>query len=451
MNTQALLESSMKHLWLPFTQMTDYERDPLIIESGDGIVLKDIDGNEYLDGYSSLWLNVHGHNKAELNDAIHAQLDKIAHSTLLGAANVPAIQLAEKLIDISPSNLQRVFYSDSGATAVEIAVKMAYQYWQNIGQTKKTKFVTLANGYHGDTVGAISIGDIDLYHRVYSSLMFESIKAPFPLVYRHPSQDEAVVRDKALQALKKIFAERHEEIAAISLEPIMQGAGGMNVMPKGYLKGVEQLCREYHILLIVDEVATGFGRTGKMFAVEHEDVQPDMMTVAKGITGGYLPIAATLTTEKIYEAFYGEYEELKAFFHGHSYTGNQLGCAVALANLQIYEDENLIEQAAEKAAFIQTELKELRKLAHVGDVRQAGLMCGIEIVQNKETAQPFPWQQRVGYKTTLEMRKRGMLSRPLGDVVVFMPPLASTKEQIRQMIQIMKDAIVETTEKQHCF
>lgn len=448
MKTQQLLESSRKHLWLPFTQMSDYERDPLIIESGDGIILKDIDGNEYLDGYSSLWLNVHGHNKAELNDAIKAQLDKIAHSTLLGAANVPATELADKLIGISPRNLQRVFYSDSGATSVEIAVKMAYQYWQNIGETKKTKFITLKNGYHGDTVGAISIGDIDLYHRVYSALMFESIKAPFPLVYRHPSGDEAVVRDEALAVLKAIFAERHEEIAAISLEPLMQGAGGMNVMPKGYLKGVEQLCREYNILLIVDEVATGFGRTGKMFAVEHEDVQPDMMTVAKGITGGYLPIAATLTTEKIYEAFYGEYEELKAFFHGHSYTGNQLGCAVALANLQIYEQENLIDQAAEKAAFIAIELEEIRKLTHVGDVRQVGLMCGIELVQDKETAESFPWKQRMGYNVTLEMRKRGMLSRPLGDVVVFMPPLASTKEQIRQMIQIMKDAIVETTEKQ---
>lgn len=448
MKAQALLESSMKHLWLPFTQMSDYERDPLIIESGDGIILKDIDGNEYLDGYSSLWLNVHGHNKRELNEAIKEQLDKIAHSTLLGAANVPAVQLAEKLIDISPSNLQRVFYSDSGATSVEIAVKMAYQYWQNIGQTKKTKFVTLKNGYHGDTVGAISIGDIDLYHRVYHSLMFESIKAPFPLIYRHPSRDEAIVREEALTALRKIFTERHEEIAAISLEPIMQGAGGMNVMPKGYLKGVEQLCREYDILLIVDEVATGFGRTGKMFAVEHEDVQPDIMTVAKGITGGYLPIAATLTTEKIYEAFYGEYEELKAFFHGHSYTGNQLGCAVALANLQIYEEENLIEQVAEKAAFIETELNVLRKLTHIGDVRQAGFMCGIELVQEKQSAQPFPWQRRIGYQVTLEMRKRGMLSRPLGDVVVFMPPLASTKEQLKQMIHIMKDAIIATTEKQ---
>ncbi len=446
MNQQALLDSSKKHLWLPFTQMTDYERDPLIIESGEGIVLKDIYGNEYLDGCSSLWLNVHGHRKREINDAIKNQLDKIAHSTLLGAANVPAIQLAEKLIEISPSNLQRVFYSDSGATSVEIAIKMAYQYWQNIGQKNKKKFVTVNNSYHGDTVGAISVGDIDLYHRVYGSLMFDSIKGPFPIIYRSPYQGEEEIRDKALEALRRIFEEHHEEIAGITLEAIIQGAGGMNVMPKGYLKGVEQLCREFDILLIVDEVATGFGRTGKMFAVEHEGVQPDIMTIAKGITGGYLPIAATLTTEKVYAAFYGEYEEYKTFFHGHSYTGNQLGCAAALANLQIYEQENIVENAANKAVLIERELSQLKLLRHVGDVRQAGLMCGIELVKDKETKEPFPWQQRIGYKSTLEMRKQGMITRPLGDVIVFMPPLASTEEQIRKMIGIMKESIIKTTE-----
>ncbi|WP_412176755.1 adenosylmethionine--8-amino-7-oxononanoate transaminase [Bacillus sp. T3] len=428
--------------------MTDYDRDPLIIESGEGIILKDIDGNEYLDGYSSLWLNVHGHRKAEINTAIKEQLDQIAHSTLLGAANVPAIQLAKKLIEIAPSKLQRVFYSDSGATSVEIAVKMAYQYWQNIGQTNKKKFVTLSNGYHGDTVGAISVGDIDLYHRVYGALMFESFKAPFPLMYRnvYADQEGAIVRDEALKSLREIFEAHHNEIAGITLEPIIQGAGGMNVMPKGYLKGVEQLCREFNILLIIDEVATGFGRTGKMFAVEHEEVQPDIMTVAKGITGGYLPIAATLTTEEVYEAFYGEYEEFKTFFHGHSFTGNQLGCAAALANLKLFEKEQIVEQAAQKAVFIEQKLKQLWNLPHVGDVRQAGLMCGIELVKEKETAEPFPWQHRMAYRATLEMRKRGMLTRPLGDVVVFMPPLAATEEQITHMLEIMKEAIIYTTE-----
>ncbi|MED4533294.1 adenosylmethionine--8-amino-7-oxononanoate transaminase [Metabacillus fastidiosus] len=446
MNEQQLLHSSKKYLWLPFTQMSDYERDPLIIESGEGIVLKDIYGKEYLDGYSSLWLNVHGHRKEEINEAIKEQLNKIAHSTLLGAANVPAVQLAEKLVEITPRGLQRVFYSDSGATAVEIAVKMAYQYWQNIGETKKKKFVTLTNNYHGDTVGAISIGDIDLYHRVYGGLMFQSIKAPFPLIYRHASNDEAFIRDEALAKLKGIFTNHHEEIAAITLEPIIQGAGGMNVMPRGYLKGVEKLCREFNILLITDEVATGFGRTGKMFAVEHENVQPDIMTMAKGITGGYLPIAATVTTEKIYEAFYGEYAEFRTFFHGHSYTGNQLGCAAALANLEIYEKENIVEKVTKKALLVEEELEKLKELSHVGHIRQAGLMCGIELVKNKETKEPFPWQERIGYKATLKMRELGMLTRPLGDVVVFMPPFASNDGQLREMIHIMKEAIIQVTE-----
>ncbi|WP_394578812.1 adenosylmethionine--8-amino-7-oxononanoate transaminase [Cytobacillus firmus] len=451
MSEQAnLLESSMKHLWLPFTQMTDYERDPLIIESGEGIILKDMNGKEYLDGYSSLWLNVHGHRKKELNEAIMEQLDLIAHSTLLGAANVPAIRLAEKLIEITPENLQRVFYSDSGATSVEIAIKMAYQYWQNKGKQKKKKFVTLTNNYHGDTIGAISIGNVDLFHRVYGSLMFQTLKAPFPLQYRSPYSGEEV-KERALTELRAIFREHHEEIAAITLEPLIQGAGGMNVMPGGYLKGVEELCREFNILLIADEVATGFGRTGKMFAVEHEGVRPDIMTVAKGITGGYLPLAATLTTEEIYREFYGEYEEMKTFFHGHSYTGNQLGCAVALANLEIYEKENLVEQAARKAEVIQSELAALKSLKHVGDIRQVGLMCGIELVQDKESGKPFPWESRMGYHSTLEMRKRGMLTRSLGDVVVFMPPLASTDDQIRQMIQIMSDSIEAVTEKEKSF
>ncbi|WP_404321953.1 adenosylmethionine--8-amino-7-oxononanoate transaminase [Cytobacillus firmus] len=451
MSEQAnLLESSMKHLWLPFTQMKDYERDPLIIESGEGIILKDMDGKEYLDGYSSLWLNVHGHRKKELNEAIMEQLDLIAHSTLLGAANVPAIRLAEKLIEITPENLQRVFYSDSGATSVEIAIKMAYQYWQNKGKHKKKKFVTLTNNYHGDTIGAISIGNVDLFHRVYGSLMFQTLKAPFPLQYRSPYSGEEV-KERALTELRAIFREHHEEIAAITLEPLIQGAGGMNVMPGGYLKGVEELCREFNILLIADEVATGFGRTGKMFAVEHEGVQPDIMTVAKGITGGYLPLAATLTTEEIYQEFYGEYEEMKTFFHGHSYTGNQLGCAVALANLKIYEKENLVEQAAKKAEVIQSELAALKSLKHIGDIRQVGLMCGIELVQDKETRRPFPWESRMGYHATLEMRKRGMLTRPLGDVIVFMPPLASTDDQIRKMIQIMRDSIEAVTEKEKSF
>lgn len=445
MNADKLLQLSKQHMWLPFTQMTDYENDPLIIESGDGVRVKDIEGKEYLDGYSSLWLNVHGHRKKEINDAIKQQLDKIAHSTLLGAANVPSVLLAKKLVDLAPEGLTRVFYSDSGATSVEISIKMAYQYWQNIGQPNKKKFVTLSNGYHGDTVGTMSVGSIDIYHRVYTSLLFDAIVVPFPHVYRHPSGDERVVCEESLHELEELFKERHQEIAGMTVESIMQGAGGMNVMPKGYLKGLEQLCRKYNILFIVDEVATGFGRTGKMFAVEHENVKPDMMTLAKGITGGYLPVAATLTSEEIYKAFYADYHEGKTFYHGHSYTGNQLGCAAALANLELFEKENLIQEAEEKSAWLTEQLKEIAALEHVGDVRQMGLMCGIELVEDKQTKKSFRKEERVGYKATLKMRELGMLTRPLGDVVVFMPPLAATYVELAEMLFILKKGIEEVT------
>lgn len=450
MDAKRLHEISQKHMWLPFTQMKDYEEAPLIIESGEGVRLKDIDGNEYLDGYSSLWLNVHGHRRPEIDEAIKDQLGRIAHSTLLGAANVPSIQLAEKLIELAPEGLTRVFYSDSGAESVEIAIKMAYQYWQNKGQTEKIKFVTLANGYHGDTVGAISVGSIDIYHRVYSALMFNSFAVPFPSAKWHSSRDEQTAKDESLKAMEKLFEEKHGQIAGLIVESMVQGAGGMHIMPAGYLKGLELLCRKFNILLIVDEVATGFGRTGKMFAVEHEGVSPDIMTVAKGITGGYLPIAATLTTEEVYQAFYADYTELKTFFHGHSYTGNQLGCAAALANLAIFEKEKLVEQAAQKADYIKELLTEISELPHVGEVRQLGFMCGIEVVKDKAAKEPFPFAERAAYRTTLRMRELGMLTRPLGDVIVFMPPLAATYEELAAMAQIMKQAIVETlNEKVH--
>lgn len=441
MQNHQLFEKSKQYMWLPFTQMKDYEADPLIIESGNGVRVKDIYGKEYLDAYSSLWLNVHGHRKEELNEAIRQQLDKISHSTLLGAANVPSILLAEKLIELAPANLQRVFYSDSGAEAVEIAVKMAYQYWQNKGITEKRKFVTLSNGYHGDTVGTMSVGSIEIYHKVYTSLLFDALVVPFPSATHYPFEDAQEICEASLAVVRTLFEERHHEIAGMTVESLMQGAGGMNLMPKGYLKGIEALCREFNILLIVDEVATGFGRTGKMFAVEHENVQPDIMTIAKGLTGGYLPVAATITTENVYDAFYGDYTEMKTFFHGHSYTGNQLGCAAALANLEIFEKENLVQVAKEKGEFVATLLEDIKTLENVGDIRQIGLMCGIEIVKNKETKESFDWSDRVAYRATLKMRELGMLTRPLGDVIVFMPPLATSYDELREMIAILKEGI----------
>ncbi|RFA33514.1 adenosylmethionine--8-amino-7-oxononanoate transaminase [Virgibacillus dokdonensis] len=442
---QELIEKSKKHLWLPFTQMKDYDLDPLIIEEGQGVKVKDIYGKEYYDGFSSVWLNVHGHRKQKLDEAIKQQLEKIAHSTLLGMTNVPATELAEELVKVSPENLTRVFYSDSGATAMEIALKMAFQYWINIGRPEKQKFIAMQNGYHGDTIGAVSVGSIDLFHHIYGPLMFESYKAPIPYVYRSSSGDPIQCRDACLYELEQLLMEKHAEIAALSIESMVQGASGMIVMPDGFLAGVRELCDQYNILMIVDEVATGFGRTGKMFACEHEQVQPDFMAVGKGITGGYLPIAATLTTEDIYQAFYDDYNQMKTFFHGHSYTGNQLGCAVALENVKLFKEEQIVESVATKAKEMGKILQQLYALPTVGDVRQLGFMCGIELVANQETREPFPPEKRVGYLVSLKMRDLGMLTRPIGNTIVFMPPLATTVEEIEAMVGIMKAAIHEVS------
>lgn len=436
-----LIEKSKKYLWLPFTQMKDYDENPLIIESGKGIKVKDIEGKEYYDAFSSVWLNVHGHRKEELDDAIREQLDKIAHSTLLGMTNIPATELAERLVEIAPQSLSRVFYSDSGAEAVEIAVKMAYQYWQNIGKTNKQKFISIKNGYHGDTIGAVSVGSIDIFHKVYGPLMFEGYKTSVPNVYRYPGENPEKCRDEALETLESILNDHHDEIAGLTIESMVQGAGGMIVMPEGYLSGVRELCTKYDVLLIVDEVATGFGRTGKMFACEHEGVEPDLMAAGKGITGGYLPIAITYSTEKIYDAFYDDYTNLKTLFHGHSYTGNQLGCAVAIANLDLFEKDQIVQQVAQKSEYLHELFKDMADMPHVGDIRQLGFMCGIEIVYDKQTKDPFPFESRVAYRASLKMRELGLLTRPTGDVVVFMPPLASTKEDLKAMVEIIKEAI----------
>lgn len=443
---ERLIELSKKRLWLPFTQMKDYDRDPLVIERGEGVYIWDTKGNRYYDAFSSVWLNVHGHRKAQIDDAIREQLEKIAHSTLLGMTNVPATELADKLVSIAPEGLTRVFYSDSGAEAVEIALKIAFQYWQNIGRPEKQKFVTMRGGYHGDTIGAVSVGNIDIYHKVYRPLLFESYKVPYPYVYRHPSGDTEECMNDCLRQLEELLAQHAHEIAALTVESMIQGANGMLIMPKRFYKAVEQLCRKYDVLLIADEVATGFGRTGPMFACEHEHVTPDIMTVAKGITGGYLPIAATLTSERLFEAFYADYTELKTLFHGHSYTGNQLGCAAALANLRLFEEENVIQSVKEKSEWLKSQLESFYEMTHVGDIRQLGFMAGIELVKNRSTKEPFEWATRTGYRTTLRMRQLGMLTRPLGDVLVFMPPLASTKEELSAMLQIMKQAVIEITE-----
>ena len=432
------------YLWHPFTQMRDWmEEEPCIISRADGNFLIDVQGRKYLDGVSSLWCNVHGHRKKELDDALRAQIERISHSTFLGLSHVPGIQLAEKLVGIVPKGLQRVFYSDSGATAVEIAMKMAVQYWQLKGENKRTQIASLAESYHGDTVGSMSMGYSETFHRFYKSLLFPVLRITPPHVFRyHQRMSETDALNAAIKQAEDQLTANQDTLAALVMEPLMQGAAGMWSHPVGYLQALADICRRNGILFIIDEVATGFGRTGKMFACEHAGVTPDILCLAKGITGGYLPLAATLTTEKIFSAYLGEYKEFKTFFHGHTYTGNPLGCAVALANLEVFAKENTIENMQPRSAYLHKRLnEEFLRLPHVSDVRQWGYMIGIELAQDKNGRKSYAPEQRIGYKVILEARKRSVMIRPLGDVVILMPPLSATDAELTSLLDVVYDCI----------
>ena len=434
-----------RYLWHPFTQMKDYcDETPLIIERGEGSFLFDIHGNRYLDGVSSLWVNLHGHRRGEIDRAIISQIEKISHSTLLGISHVPAIKLAKKLADSAPPGLSRVFYSDDGSTAVESGLKIAFQYWQQkaFPQKGKNTFISLDYAYHGDTLGAVSVGGIDTFHELYRPLLFSTYRIPSPYCYRcslgrtYPSCGL-----DCLNRAEEVVKRHHEEVAALIIEPLVQGAAGMIVAPPGYLKEIRRLCTKYHLLLIADEVAVGFGRTGTMFACEQEQVAPDLLCVAKGITGGYLPLAATLATEEVYGAFLGEHGELKTFFHGHSYTGNPLACSAALASLEIFEQDRTLEVLQTKISLLKEKLQPFLGLPHVGEVRQKGFMVGIELVQHKESRKPFAREEKIGIRVMQEARKRGLIIRPLGDVIVIMPPLSISLEHLEELTTIVFHAI----------
>src|SRR3990170_1852823 len=447
--TSILEEKDKEYIWHPFTQMKEWLADtPIVIEKGVGSYIYDTKGRKYIDGVSSIWVNIHGHRKKEINRAIEVQLKKIAHSTLLGLSNIPSVLLAEKLIKLAHDSglltLSKVFYSDNGSTAVEVGLKMAFHYWQLKGgrYKKKTRFLTLMNAYHGDTIGSVSLGGIDLFHKIYRPLLFESLRAPAPYCYRCPLDRtypdcQLACADKAEDILKR----HHKELAAMIIEPIVQAAAGMIVAPPGYLGRIRELCTRYHVLLIADEVATGFGRTGRMFACEHEGVSPDIMPIAKGITGGYLPLAATLVTREIYDAFLGEYREFKTFFHGHSYTGNPLGCAAAIANIEIFEKEGTLEKLQSKIALFESLLLPLKEHPHIGDIRQKGLIAGIEMVREKERKTPYPLEEKIGIRTCLEARKMGLMLRPIGNVIILMPPLSISKTDLKKMVAITGKAI----------
>jgi adenosylmethionine-8-amino-7-oxononanoate aminotransferase len=444
MDYERLKRLDHTYLWHPFTQMKEWMREePLIIERAEGNYLIDVHGRRYLDGVSSLWCNVHGHCKRELDQALLSQLESMAHSTLLGVSHVPAIELAEKLVAIAPSGLRRVFYSDDGATAVEVGLKIAVQYWALRGKTERTRFATLAEAYHGDTVGSMSLGYAETFHRFHRSLLFSAVKINPPHIFRyhHRMSESEALRAAVDEANTKISAER-KSLAALIMEPFMQGAAGMWAQPLGYVKAVQEICRKYGILFILDEVATGFGRTGKRFACEHDGVSPDILCLAKGITGGYLPLAATLTTEEIFEAFLGEYDEYKSFFHGHTYTGNPLGCAVALASLELFETENILARMGPRISCLQQRLKEeLLSLAHVSDVRQWGYMVGIELVEDKASRKSYPSARRVGHSVIREARRHGVVIRPLGDIIILMPPLSISDRELATLLDVTRDSI----------
>lgn len=446
-----LIEADRRTLWHPFTQMRDWqhEPEPLIIEEARGCYLRDMRGRWYLDGVSSLWVNIHGHRRAELDDAIRAQLDRVAHSTLLGLGNVPSITLGERLIKImsrsfGPDTLTRVFYSDNGSTAVEVALKMAFQYWAHKGAHGRKTFMCLDNAYHGDTLGAVSVGGIDIFHAAFGPLLFKTHRAPSPSCYG--CAISAGCTPEALNCLaraEEILSAHSDEIAAVIIEPMVQAAGGMLVSRPGYLKGLRELCTRYSVLLIADEIATGFGRTGRMFSCEHEGVAPDILCLSKGITGGYMPLAATLATEEVYSAFLGEFSELKTFFHGHSYTGNPLGCACANAAMDIFESDRVIENMQPKVALLRAWLDGISAHPHVGDARGVGLMAGVELVRDKH--EPYAWERRMGWQVAHLARDRGVLIRPLGNVIVILPPLCITDAELARMLKVLGEAINTAT------
>ena len=394
-----------------------------MVDHAEGTNLYDTDGNVYIDGVSSLWCNVHGHRHPAIDAAVKEQLGRVAHSTMLGLSHEPAIELAELLLAIAPPGLSRVFYSDSGSTAVEIAVKMAFQWWAQRGEPHRTRFVSLESSYHGDTLGAVSVGGIDLFHSLYRPLLFDSWAA----------------RAGDAGHLEQLLVRHGRSVAAVIIEPIVQGAAGMLVQPPGYVSAVRDLCDRHGVLLICDEVATGFGRTGRMFAVDHEHVTPDLLCVGKGLTGGYLPLAATLTSERVYEGFLGEPDEFRTFFHGHTYTGNPLACAAGVATLQTFEREHTLELLGPKIELLQRLLDQrVAPLSGVAEVRQRGFMVGIELLD-------CPARLRLGYRVTLAARRRGAIIRPLGDVVVLMPPLSISEADLQRLVAITAAAITETT------
>lgn len=429
--------------------MKEWEAEaPLVITSGEGSWLIDSDGNRYLDGVGAIWTNVHGHCHPYINAAIKKQVDRLEHSTLLGLASEQPALLAKRLIEIAPPGMTKVFYSDNGSTAVEIGIKMAFQYWRHCGRPEKSKFISFANAYHGDTVGAMSVGGIDIYHETFRPLLFPTVQAPSTYCYRCElcrEQDSKLCQRECLRELERLMEAHAHELAGLVIEPLLQGAGGMITQPEGFLRKVRELCDRFDILMIADEVAVGFGRTGSMFACGKESVTPDIMALSKGISAGYLPLAATLTTQKVYDAFLGEYSELKTFFHGHTFTGNPLACAAALASLELFERDSLLAGLSSKIKLLADKLKAITELVHVGEVRQCGMIVGIEMVRDKGSKEPYDWAERIGMTVCRAARAHSIFLRPLGNVIVLFPPLSISADELEFLLDGVEKSITTIT------
>ena len=450
-----LLELDRRYLWHPYTQMKDFEKDdPLFVDRADGVFLFDAQGRRYYDTISSWWCILHGHNHPGIKAAIRDQLDRLEHVHFAGTTHEGAIRLAEKLVALTPDGLSKVFYSDNGSTACEVAIKMSLQYWKHMGETRRESFVSLERGYHGDTIGAMSLGGVPSFKGPFDALTFDSYRIPSPYCYRCPykfrhsarSQDHSITKSlncsiECLDPLEKLLADKGHEIAGIILEPLLQAAGGMIAYPVQYLKRLAGLASHHRIHLILDEVATGFGRTGRMFAFEHAGIAPDFLCLSKGLTAGFIPMAATITTDDVYHAFYADYEEGRTFFHGHTFTGNPLASAAALASLEIFEQEKVLDGLQDKIDILQSGMERFKELPWVGDVRGIGMVAAVELVMDRRTRTPFSSEKRVGWMIYKEGLKKGLILRPLGDIVYLFLPLSVNAVQIEDILSLSFDVI----------
>ena len=443
MSNSALMQRDLKVLWHPCTQMKDHETLPLIpIRRGEGVWLEDFDGKRYIDAISSWWVNLFGHANPRINAAVKAQLDTLEHVLLAGFSHEPAIRLTEQLVQLTPAGLERCFFADNGSSAVEVALKMSFHYWRNSGRSKKTRFITLTNSYHGETLATLAVGDVALYKETYEPLLMKAITVPSPDCFlREEGESWADHSRKMFAHMEQALAENADEVCAVIVEPLVQCAGNMRMFHPLYLELLRDACDRYGVHLIADEIAVGFGRTGTLFACEQAGISPDFMCLSKGLTGGYLPLSLTLTHELIYQAFYDDYEKLTAFLHSHSYTGNPLGCAAALATLEIFASDNVIERNRTTARQMGEAVTHLEQHPHVAEIRQTGMILAIEMIQDKASRTPYPWQERRGLRVYRHALEKGALLRPLGNVIYFMPPYVIEEEQIRQLALIATEGI----------